>query len=149
MDNVSKKIALLERKKALLEAQRKEVNKELKEEKKKCNHKFLLGGIVTSYDENQRNYNEIYYCLSCGTKILKSNLINRDYVVMIDIKDYITYEEYISYKFVDLFNEYYDLAKKRLNEMILNDIPDELIEAALSNELVSYLEEKRNKDRGR
>ena len=49
MDNVSKKIALLERKKALLEAQRKEVNKELKEEKKKCNHKFLLGGIVTSY----------------------------------------------------------------------------------------------------
>jgi hypothetical protein len=139
MDNISKRIAFLEKKLKLLEFEKKIILKELKDNRKICNHDYLVGGITTKNDE-------IYYCLSCGEKVFRSKTSAK---IMIDIKDYLTLEEYTSSKFADLFNEYYNLAKKKFNKMVLDDIPEELIEAVLYNELVYFLEEYRNKDRGR
>ncbi len=139
MDNVSEKIALLNRKLVLLEEEKKKIQKELKTAKKLCNHDYLVGGISIYEDE-------IYFCLCCGKKVFRSTINAK---IMIDLKDYLTEEEYSSHKFDNILNDYYNLAKNKLNEMLIAGIPYELIEAALSNELVCYLEKNRNEDRGR
>lgn len=139
MNSINRKIALLENKISLLELEKKETIKELKRCKKECTHDYLIGGIV-SKDE------EMYYCLSCGTVVYGCN---KDSKVIIDIKDYLTKEEYASMEFAVMFNGYYDLAKNKLNEMLINDIPEELFDGVLITELVNYLKEYRNKDRGR
>ena len=99
--SVSERIALLETKLYLLEAERKDVLAKLKECKKECDHKYLIGGIATSYDE-------MYYCLCCGKQVPKSK---SNANLLLDIKDYFTTEEYGSRVFYKWIDNYYDLAK--------------------------------------
>ncbi len=137
-DSVSQKIALLEIKLSLLEEEKKDILSKLKISKKECDHKYLVGGIITNYDE-------VYYCLSCGKQVPKSK---SNANIMLDMKDYFTDDEYGSRDFYKWLDDYYDLAKNRLNLMIASGIPEELIKSALTTELVNYLNGIR-KDRGR
>ena len=139
MNNISQKIALLESELALLEGQKSKKLRELKLSKKECVHEYLVGGITVPEDE-------IYFCLSCGRKVLRSST---DPKVAVDLKDFLTDEEYTSTSFGELFDGYYALAKHRLIERLTDSFPDDLIKSNLESELVGYLEDYRNKGRGR